>query len=78
MSLVTGQANWKRIVLRYTGPVNDAIWYYELLTDNDDVMPNYKTRKKIAEMNEKEKKLYYEKRERDRQKRLKDLEEEQG
>ena len=35
-------------------------------------------RKKIAEMNEKEKKLYYEKRERDRQKRLKDLEEEQG
>lgn len=78
MSIVTGEGNWKRMLLRYTGPVNDAIWYYELLTDNNDVMPNQKTRKKIAEMNEKEKKLYYEKRERDRQKRLKDLEEEQG
>lgn len=39
MSLSIGEGNWKRIMLRYTGPVNDILWYYELFTSTDNVTP---------------------------------------
>lgn len=53
MSLVTGQANWTR-AMKYTGPVYDTIWLLELLTDKDDILQNYKTRKRVSDMNKKE------------------------
>jgi len=69
MSIVTGEGNWKRMLLRYTGPVNDAIYYYELFSKVNNVMPNASERKIVAEMNEREKKKYYERKEMLRQRR---------
>ena len=48
MSIATGEAAWTR-VMKYTGPVNDTIWYYELLTGNDNVLKNYQYRKEKSE-----------------------------
>lgn len=53
MSMITGKANWTRM-LKYTGPVYDAIWALELLTDTDDILINQKSRKRVNDMNEKE------------------------
>ena len=48
MSITTGEAAWTR-VMKYTGPVNDTIWYYELLTGNDDILKDYRYRREKTE-----------------------------
>lgn len=58
-SLLTGEANWSRS-LRYIGPVYDAKWYLELLTDYDDLLLTTRQQKSINDMNEKELQEYLE------------------
>lgn len=44
---------------RYTGPVNDAVWFYELLSENDELVKGTKTERQLR----KEKKMREEKKE---------------
>lgn len=58
MGLMTGQKKWTRL-FAYTGPVYDAIWFMELLGDNDNMMQDWTARKKINDMNAQELKEHY-------------------
>ena len=58
-SLLTGEANWSRS-LRYIGPVYDAKWFLELLTDYDDLLLTTRQQKSINDMNENELQEYQE------------------
>jgi len=57
MGIFTGKA-WTQL-LKYTGPVYDAIWFMELLGDNDNMMQDMTTRK-VNDMNAKELQKHYE------------------
>ena len=58
MGLMTGQKKWTRL-FAYTGPVYDAIWFMELLGDNDNMLQDWTARKKINDMNAQELKEHY-------------------
>ena len=36
-------------ILRYTGPVNDVKWFYELISDNDEVFPYQPSEKELEQ-----------------------------
>jgi len=53
-ALMSGNYAWQKMLLRYTGPANDTIWYFELFTENDTMLYTAKEQKKKKDMDEKE------------------------
>jgi len=75
MGIVLGKHNWTNL-MRYTGPVNDAIYLYGIFSSNDDPLRPYRKTKrvKVEDMNEKQLKEHELKLEKRREKeRLKQL-----
>jgi hypothetical protein len=46
--IILGRKRFGKII-RYTGPVNDAKWFYELFSDNDEVFKYQPSKKELEQ-----------------------------